>query len=78
MTLTETQLLSFLKDTLNVDGDVSLESELFSSGALDSVAMLQLITFVEETAGVRVRPEDVTLENFDSAARILRFAESQQ
>ncbi|HML42748.1 MAG: acyl carrier protein [Hyphomicrobium zavarzinii] len=78
MTLTETQLLSFLKDTLNVDGDVSLESELFSSGALDSVAMLQLITFVEETAGVRVRPEDVTLENFDSAQRILRFAESQQ
>lgn len=78
MTLTETQLLSFLKETLNVDGDVSLESELFSSGALDSVAMLQLITFVEETAGVRVRPEDVTLENFDSAQRILRFAESQQ
>lgn len=78
MTLTETQLLSFLKDTLNVDGDVSLESELFSSGALDSVAMLQLITFVEETAGVRVRPEDVTLENFDSAQRILKFAESQQ
>ena len=78
MTLTETQLLSFLMDTLNVDGDVSLESELFSSGALDSVAMLQLITFVEETAGVRVRPEDVTLENFDSAQRILRFAESQQ
>ena len=78
MTLTETQLLSFLKDTLNVDGDVSLESELFSSGALDSVAMLQLITFVEETAGVRVRPEDVTIENFDSAQRILRFAESQQ
>ena len=78
MTLTETQLLSFLMDTLNVDGDVSVESELFSSGALDSVAMLQLITFVEETAGVRVRPEDVTLENFDSAQRILRFAESQQ
>lgn len=75
--LTEAKLMAFLSGTLKVDGELGAESELFSSGALDSVAMLQLITFVEEEAGIRVRPEEVTLDNFDSAARIVRFAESQ-
>lgn len=69
--------MAFLKGTLNVDGELDAESGLFSSGVLDSVAMLQLIAFVEEEAGIRVRPEDVTLDNFDSAVRIARFAESQ-
>lgn len=77
MKLTKDKLVAFLTDTLKVDGELDADSELFSSGALDSVAMLQLITFVEEAAGIQIRPEDVTLENFDSAARIVRFAESQ-
>jgi acyl carrier protein len=75
--LTEDKLIAFLSDTLKADGEIDADSELFSSGVLDSVAMLQLITFVEDTAGIQIRPEDVTLENFDSAARIVRFAESQ-
>jgi len=50
MTLTTNKVIAFLKDTLQVDGDIDVESELFSSGTLDSVAMLQLITFVEEEA----------------------------
>jgi acyl carrier protein len=75
--LTEEKLLAFLSGSLKVDGELSADSELFSSGSLDSVAMLQLITFVEDEAGIRIRPEDVTLDNFDSATRIIRFAESQ-
>lgn len=74
MALTDRQLLAYLKDSLNVGGDLNVETELFSTGALDSVSMLNLITFVEESAGFEIRAEDVTLENFDSAARILRFA----
>jgi len=77
MTLTASKVIAFLRDTLQVDGDIGADSELFSSGTLDSVAMLQLITFVEEEARVRIRPEDVTLDNFDTASRIVRFAESQ-
>ncbi|MBB4640965.1 acyl carrier protein [Rhizorhapis suberifaciens] len=75
MALTDRQLMTYLKDTLNFKEELDLESELFSTGALDSVSMLNLIAFVEETAGVEIRAEDVTLDNFDTAARILRFAE---
>lgn len=39
--------------------------------------MLNLIAFVEETSGIQVRPEHVTLDNFNSPARIARYTESQ-
>ena len=78
MALTETQLIGYLRDSLALDGTLDLNSELFSSGALDSVAMLNLITFVEEASGIEVRPEHVTLDNFNTPARIVRFASSQQ
>lgn len=76
MALTEAALTAFLRDTLNLE-EVAPDTELFSSGALDSVAMLTLITFIEEAAGIQVRPDQVTLENLDSPARILDFAASE-
>lgn len=69
------QLIEYLKSTLSSTSELSHDTELFSSGALDSVSMLDLIAFVEETAGIQIRAEDVTLENFDTPARICRFAE---
>lgn len=74
MALTDRQLMTYLKDAFNLTEGLDLESQLFSTGALDSVSMLNLIAFVEETTGVEIRAEDVTLDNFDTAARILRFA----
>lgn len=70
---TERQILRYLADTLKAE-DVPLDRRLFSSGALDSVAMFNLIAFLEETAGIEVRPEAVTLDNFDTAEAILRFS----
>ncbi len=70
---TERQILRYLAETLKAD-DVPLDRRLFSSGALDSVAMFNLIAFLEETAGIQIRPEAVTLDNFDTAEAILRFS----
>lgn len=74
MALTETQLIGYLRDSLFLDGNLDPDSELFSNGALDSVAMLSLIAFVEEKSGMEVRTEHVTLDNFDTPARIVAFA----
>lgn len=73
MKLTEQQVLVFLRDSLEFDADIDADTELFSSGELDSVSMLQLITFVEQTAKIEVSREEVTLENFDSVRRIVRY-----
>lgn len=76
MALTDQLLLGYLRTSLGLDADIDVDSQLFSSGALDSMSMMNLITFVEETANIQIRGEDVTLDNFDTAGRIVRFAES--
>ena len=53
---------------------LSDDTELFETGALDSMGMLDLIAFIEETFGVAFGPNELKLENFRSvrviAARV--------
>ncbi|TDW61731.1 acyl carrier protein [Novosphingobium sp. PhB55] len=74
MALTEDSLIRSIEEFAALHGEVDAETPLFSCGTLDSVAMLNLIMFVERETGTEIRAEDVTLENFDTAARILDFA----
>ncbi|TCV70021.1 phosphopantetheine binding protein [Neorhizobium sp. R1-B] len=75
MSLTYGALIGYLRDSLSIN-DADRESELFSSGLLDSVSMVNLLAFIEQSTGISIRAEDVTLENFDTPDRILRFAEA--
>lgn len=77
MALNETILIESIREFSDLNGEATAETPLFSSGALDSVAMLNLIAFVEQHAGIEIRAEEVTLDNFDTAARILRFAQER-
>ena len=78
MSLTAQTLIAFLKEQLNIEDVIGAETELFSTGLLDSVAMLNLITHVEEQSRIEVRPGDVTLDNFDTVARIVTYVDSQR
>jgi acyl carrier protein len=76
MKQTPQNLIQFLTSTLEVDL-VEVDTPLFSSGLLDSVTMLDLIGFIESSTGIEVQQQDVTLANFDSVERIVRFVESK-
>lgn len=76
MTLTRDDLIAYLRDDQQIVEDISGGTELFSSGILDSVAMVGLITFIEERASVTVQPADVTLENFDTIDSITSYLAS--
>lgn len=73
MNLTQDELVEFSRGLLSSEEEVDAYTELFSSGLLDSIAMMSLINFIEERAGVQVAAQDVTLENFDSVDRILAY-----
>jgi acyl carrier protein len=74
--ITEELLLRFLGDDLNIDtADITADKLLFSSGIVDSFALITLMTFLESQCGFRIGPMEVTLDNFDSIERIRRFAE---
>ena len=74
--LTRDDILEHLKteagaDTNGIDG----ETLLFSSGMIDSFAMVSLIVFIERSCGIRIKPTEVTMDNLDSIERILRLAD---
>jgi acyl carrier protein len=49
-------------------------TDLFASGVVDSLGVMDLVSFVEEQTGLAVPPAAITLENFGSIERIERFA----
>lgn len=77
MPLSADSLRKFLLQR-GVSGDVKITADtpLFSSGLLDSASMVELIAFVEDEAGIRIDFGDVTIENFDTMDRIVRFSNS--
>jgi acyl carrier protein len=77
MRLTTDSLREFLITELGLEDDITSETELFSTGLLDSVAMMNIIGFIEEKSGIDVRPADVTLENFDTMQRIVDYVAAE-
>jgi acyl carrier protein len=58
-------------------GDAGIEyddqSSFLAAGILDSMAVLELVSWIEATFGLKVDIRDVTPENFDSVARLAAF-----
>lgn len=76
MAITETGLVGFLQDDLAIDvSDIASDTLLFSTGIIDSFALVTLMTYIEVEGGVRISPADVNLANFDSISRILNYVE---
>ena len=46
------------------------DTDLLTSGILDSLGVMMLVGFIETEIGVEVPPEDVTIENFRTIASI--------
>jgi len=71
---TKEQLRRYLGNDLGLDvGRISDETPLFSSGMVDSFALVKLIVWIEDRTGIRVNPLDVTLENLDTVDRMLAY-----
>jgi betaine-aldehyde dehydrogenase len=51
----------------------SLDSDLFETGALDSLGFVELLVHLEQEFGVRTSLKDMELDNFRSIASIAAF-----
>ncbi len=68
------KLLGFIEDDLAIPVDDLTDDELlFSSGLVDSFALVSLMMFIETEFGFRIAPTEVNLANFDSIERIAGF-----
>lgn len=76
MTSLESQLLANIAILL-ADDTISLDTELFSSGRLDSFATLALAEVIERDFGVRLEPKDICAEVLGSIASIAAWVMAQ-
>lgn len=70
----EKEIKTFIEDRLLLgQKKIAPEDSLLIGGALDSVAHLRLISFLEKTFGITVKIDDYDPDNFDSLTKIVRF-----
>lgn len=57
----------------------SLEDDesLLRTGIIDSLGIMELVGWIEETFGVTIDPEEITEQNFDTLTGIARFVASK-
>jgi acyl carrier protein len=69
------QLVNYIcQQTGLTSADISDDMPLFSTGVMDSFALVEMISFIESEAQIRVKTNDVILDNFDNVGAIMRFA----
>ena len=68
------RIRSFIIETFFVD-TFSDEEPFLSAGIVDSMGMLQLVTFLQEQFGIEIRDDELVPENLDSLARATAFVE---
>ena len=61
------------EDVLDEDASLAHDDDLLTTGLLDSIGVMRLIAFIEETFGIQVLPEDVTIERFRSVSTIAEY-----
>jgi acyl carrier protein len=53
-------------------------TQLVTSGVLDSLATLRLVTFIEERFGVEIEPHEMSLEYMDTLPDIAQLINSKR
>jgi len=70
----EAAVREFLTGELGKDTSaVGAGDSLLESGVIDSLAVVQLVAFIERTYGVKIEEDDLLPENFDSLSAIAAF-----
>lgn len=78
MTSMTQALANFIQDEVVLEPiAVEAETDLLLTGAVDSLGVIRITHWMEETAGVSVDPADVTLENFQTVSKMAAYLESR-
>jgi acyl carrier protein len=75
----ETKLIAYVSDRAGVPRDrLDLDTPLFTGNVLDSLAVMELVAFVEAETGLRFADTDIVPENLDSVRRILAYVAARK
>ncbi|CAD7783920.1 MAG: hypothetical protein KCCBMMGE_02329 [Candidatus Methanoperedenaceae archaeon GB37] len=77
----EQKIRDFIRDNFLMgedDGNLSSNDSLLEKGIIDSVGILELVSFLEETFDIKVHDEELVPENLDSIAFIVNYIQHKK
>lgn len=73
------RLLAHVNAEVSISPDpVLMETDLLLTGAVDSLGVVRITQWLEDEVGLEVDPVEVTLENFQTVARMVSYVASKQ
>jgi acyl carrier protein len=68
-------LVDYIKNDImrNKNAKLDESEDLLSSGILDSLAILQLVAYIDKTLGIEIPDEDVVYDNFKSINSLVTY-----
>jgi acyl carrier protein len=80
MVATESEVLharlkAFFSEKLSVEVP-SVDTDLTQTGILDSLALVELLTYIEKEFGTEISLDNIVIEDFHSIARIAEYVDA--
>jgi acyl carrier protein len=76
MSEVKTTIAQFIRDEFVTDGsEIDESTNLLEEEVIDSLGIFTLVAFIEDRFGVKVEPEEVNLENFETLGSIASLVE---
>lgn len=73
-------LLRYISEDLLVgQSDLALEADenILTSGLIDSLGIMRVVTFIEDEFGIAIPPEDVTIEHFRTVQHLANYLDQK-
>lgn len=71
---------SYIAQNILFSGDTfpyADEASFLDEGIVDSMNVLELVTFVEDTFDINVNDQDIVPDNFDSVSKLAAYVQSR-
>jgi acyl carrier protein len=69
------RIKAFFSEKLSVEVS-SVDTDLAQTGILDSLALVELLTYIEKEFGTEISLDNVEIEDFRSIARIAEYVDA--
>jgi acyl carrier protein len=71
------RLRAFFSEKLSVEVS-SVDANLEQTGILDSLALVELLSYIEKEFGTEISIDDIEIEDFHSIARIAEYVDAHR
>jgi acyl carrier protein len=72
------RLINLIKKSFDLDSDIDLDTPLISSGLIDSLRVVLLLSVLEKEYGRRISTREIGTDNFDTPRQMKKLLESHK